>query len=65
VIFGFIDPQFIFQTETEIKHLNYNMGTKLDHDKYDELVVITVNKSDLSRNYLKLFPNCVRVTISN
>ncbi|XWV26726.1 hypothetical protein QJ857_gp0329 [Tupanvirus soda lake] len=41
ILFGFIDPQYISQAENDIKHLFEDMNMKLDHDKYDELAVIT------------------------
>lgn len=40
VIYNYIDPQYIFQSETRIKNMFQSMNMNVKHDKYREIVVI-------------------------
>lgn len=46
-LFGFIDPQYIFEAETRVKHLIEGMNLAINHDKFEELAVIPKNKFKL------------------
>jgi len=44
LLYRFIDPQYVSEAETKVKHTFENMDVKLDHDKYNELMIISKNK---------------------
>ncbi len=54
LLFGYIDPQYISEAETKIKHLFENMDFKLDHNKYNEIAIIPKNKMKIIKEQYEM-----------
>ena len=54
LLFGYIDPQYISEAETKIKHLFENMDFKLDHDKYNEIAIVPKNKMKIIKEQYEM-----------
>lgn len=52
-IFEYIDPQFLSTAETDLSHFFDGLDMKLDHDSYNELVVIPNNKFNIIKKQYK------------
>jgi len=54
LVFGYIDPQYVSEAETKIKHQFGAMDLKLDHVKYTEIAIIPKNKMKTIKEHYEM-----------
>jgi len=54
IINGFIDPQYVAEAETKLKHIFWEMNLSYDHAKHKELAIIPAKKMDMIKEQYDL-----------